>query len=148
MTLTAHALVGGAIATTIQNPILGITTAGISHIFLDMIPHWDEGRGWREKTKLRLFTESCFDLILGFGLSYFIFGQFINFWYFFACVFASIALDLFEGPYLILNWKIPPFTWVYKFQSKIQGRAALPWGIVTQFATVLLIIFFLQSFPH
>ncbi len=148
MTLTAHALVGGAIAVSISNPVVGITLATFSHVLLDMIPHWDEGRGWRQKSKVRLFSESLFDLSLGFGLAYFFFGQFVdNFWYFFMCVFASQALDFLQGPYLILNWKVAPFTWCYKIQSKMQGRAGLPWGIVSQFATVLLIVWLLRIVP-
>jgi hypothetical protein len=42
MTLTAHAVVGAAIASSIPNhPILGFTLAFASHFILDAIPHWD-----------------------------------------------------------------------------------------------------------
>jgi len=45
MTLTAHALVGAALAASFSNPAIGIPLAVISHPILDMIPHWDFGRG-------------------------------------------------------------------------------------------------------
>src|SRR4030088_1893055 len=90
MTATAHAIVGGAVAASVQNPVLGLTISAASHPFLDMVPHWDFGWGWRKKTKLLLFAEAAGDLILGFVLAYLVFGQFVtNFWYFFACVFAA-----------------------------------------------------------
>ena len=41
MTATAHALVGGALAAAIKDPVLGISLSLLSHPFLDMIPHGD-----------------------------------------------------------------------------------------------------------
>ena len=42
MTLTTHAVIGAAIASTMPtHPILGFTLAFASHFFLDSIPHWD-----------------------------------------------------------------------------------------------------------
>lgn len=146
MTITAHALVGGAIAASIPNPVLGITIATLSHPLLDMIPHWDEGWGWRLKSKPRFIAEASIDLALGVLLTYFIFGPFINnLWYLLAMIFASISWDVAEAPYLFLGWKFPPFSWVYKVQSKIQGKVRLPWGILTQVATVIAVVFLLQA---
>lgn len=145
MTATAHAIVGGAIAASVSNPVLGVTLALISHPLLDMVPHWDAGWGWRNKTKLKLFSQGLFDLLLGFGLAYFLFGQYINFSYFFACVFASLIWDLAQTPYWLLNWRFPPFSWCYQFQHSIQGKAKLPWGVLTQVVTVGLIIVLLQT---
>lgn len=144
MTATAHALVGGAIAASIQNPALGIVFATASHPLLDMIPHWDFGRGWRNKSKQLFFAEGVFDVALGLALSYILFGRGVNPLYFFTVIFASLFFDLAQLPYWFLGWKFPPFSWVYKIQSKMQGRAALPWGIVTQVVIVVFVILLLK----
>lgn len=148
MTATAHAIVGGAIAASIPNPSLGITLSAISHPFLDMVPHWDFGLGWKKKTKTLLFVQASFDLILGTVLAYLIFGRGINIWYFLACILASEIWDMAQVPYWFLNWHFPPFSWAYKFQHHIQGRLRLPWGILTQVVTISLVIFLLQKTFH
>ncbi len=146
MTATAHALVGGAIAASVKDPVLGITLAALSHPFLDMVPHWDFGWGWRQKTKLKLFLESVLDLGLGFILAYFLFGNNINFWYFLAAVFASEVWDIAEAPYWFLHWRFPPFSWIYNVQSRIQGKTkTIRMGVITQVATVSVIILLLQN---
>lgn len=145
MTATAHALVGGAIASAISTPAIGITLSAASHPLLDMIPHWDAGWGWREKSKKKLFVEGTVDLAVGFALSYLIFGRSVPFWYFFTCVFASVVWDLFEIPYWFFKWDFVPFNWIYKFQSAIQGKARLPWGLLTQVVIVGLVVFVLTN---
>lgn len=146
MTATAHAIVGGAIAASIPNPSLGITLATVSHPLLDLIPHWDFGWGWKSKTKLRLFTQAVVDLSLGTTLAYLIFGQYVDFTYFLACIFASEVWDILEVPYWFLNWRFPPFSYFYNVQSKLQGKAKLPWGVFTQVVAVSFIILILQTF--
>jgi hypothetical protein len=146
MTATAHALVGGALATAFpNNPVLGISLALLSHPLLDMIPHWDEGWGWRKKDKLRLFAECSIDLSAGIIATFVLFGAGVNVWYLLACIGAAILWDVLEAPYLILNWHFPPFNYFYKIQSKMQGKAALPWGIVTQVVTVGLVVLVLNK---
>jgi hypothetical protein len=149
MTATAHALVGGAIAASVPDPALGITLSAISHPILDIIPHWDFGWGWRKKTKIKLFMEAIGDLVLGFILAYFLFGQFThNFWYFTACVFVSEVWDMLEAPYWFLHWRFPPFSWIYNLQSNLQGKTkTMEMGILTQVATVVVAVFLLQLFP-
>lgn len=144
MTATAHALIAGAVAATVPNPALGITIAAISHPLVDMIPHWDFGWGWKQKTKIQLFAESVFDLGLGLALAFIFFGQITEVWYLIACVIASEAWDILEAPYWFFNWRFPPFNWVYRVQSRIQGRAKLPWGVLTQAATVIVLLVVLQ----
>ncbi len=147
MTATAHALVGGALAAAINNPVLGISLSLISHPLLDLIPHWDEGWGWREKDKVRLFAECTIDLSAGVLITYMLFGAGVPIWYLLSCIGAAVLWDVLEAPYLILNWKFAPFTFFYKLQSGMQGKAALPWGIVTQVVTVAIIAFLLNQFP-
>ncbi len=145
MTATAHALVGGAIAASVQNPAIGLPLAALSHPLMDMIPHWDFGWGWRKKSKLTLFLQSIFDLSLGFILAFFLFGQNMNFWYFLAAVFVSEIWDIAEAPYWFFGWKFPPFSWIYGIQSKLQGKTkTVGRGILTQVGTVALISLFLH----
>ncbi|MBI2595164.1 hypothetical protein HYW46_00320 [Candidatus Daviesbacteria bacterium] len=146
MTATAHALVGGAIAASVKDPALGITLSAATHPFLDMIPHWDFGWGWKKKNKVTLFLQALFDLVLGFTLAYLLFGQNISFWYFTACVFASEVWDIMEAPYWFLNWRFPPFSWIYNVQSRMQGKLKLPWGILTQVAAVVIIVLIFKGF--
>ncbi len=146
MMATAHALVGGAIAASTNNPALGISLSFVSHPILDMIPHWDFGWSWKKKTKIKLFIESFLDLMVGVGISYLIFGRNLNLWYFLACILASEAWDIAQTPYWFLNWRFFPFSTFYKFQHHIQGKAKLPWGILTQVATVAGFIIFLRLF--
>lgn len=144
MTATAHALVGGAIAASVPDPTIGLTLSFASHPILDAIPHWDFGWGWKQKTKLKLFLQASFDLSLGLVISYLIFGKNVNFWYFSACVFASEAWDIMEAPYWFLDWRFPPFSWIYNIQSKMQGKVRLPWGILTQVASVIATVWALN----
>lgn len=136
MTATAHALMGGVIATSIANPAIGLPLAAISHPLTDMIPHWDLGIGWRKKNKLNLFWQSTLDLTLGLFLTYLIFGRFADPLYLWAAVFLSEVWDLLMMPYL-LGFKMFPFSAFYHVQSKINTAAKLPWGIFTQGATIL-----------
>ncbi len=150
MTLTAHAIVAGAIASAVPNPLLGVTISAASHPFLDLIPHWDEGWGWRKKTKLRLALEVGLDLLVGCVITYFLFvenplfGIKVNLVYLIASVLVSIGWDILEGPYLFWNWNFPPFSTMYKIQHSMQGKAKLPWGIVTQVVTVVLVLLVIQ----
>ncbi len=148
MTATAHALVGAAIATAVPNPVIGIPLALASHPLLDMIPHWDEGRGWRKKTKFHFLLEGMLDLSLAFFLSYALFGSHINIYYYFSAVIASLFLDLVQLPYWFLGWKFPPFSWVYKLQSAMNGRTTPVFGIFTQVATVFAVFLALQVFHY
>lgn len=146
MTATAHALAGGAIAASIQNPALGIALSALSHPLLDLVPHWDFGWGWKQKTKRRLFAESSLDLIVGVGLAYLFFGQNSqNLVYFAACIFVSEAWDLLEAPYWFLNWRFPPVSWIYNIQSRMQGKTkTMVEGIATQVVTIALLVLLLQ----
>lgn len=144
MTATAHALIGGAIAASIPNPAVGLPLAALSHPIADMIPHWDFGMGWRKKNKLTLFIESSLDLIIGIVLAYFLFGKLVDPIYFLTCIFFSEIWDILMMPYLLLRWAFPPFSTAYHLQHKIQTNIKLPWGIITQAATVYGVVLALR----
>lgn len=148
MTATAHALVGGAIAASIANPAIALPLASISHPILDMIPHWDLGNGWRGKNKVTLSAESVLDLAVGITLSFFIFGRNVDPFYFLTCIFFSEIWDVLMMPYLLFGWKFPPFSIAYQWQHKIQKHAKLsflPWGILTQAASVYGVVLLLRA---
>lgn len=144
MTATAHALVGAAIAAASKNPYLGVLFASASHPILDMIPHWDSASGWREKSKLKFFIEATLDLSLGLVLAYLFYGSKVEFFYLMLCILAAIGWDLMEIPYWFWKWHFPPFSWSHNLQSKLQGQAKLPWGIVTQIIVVGSIMWILS----
>lgn len=145
MTATAHALVGGAIAASIQNPAIGLPLAAASHPLLDMIPHWDFGIGWKKKTKVLIFTQSILDLGLGLLLTYLIFGSRVEFLYLASAVFLSEVWDILMMPYLLLKSKRQPFYLFYKVQSELNKNIRLPWGILTQVGTVIGVVLILQN---
>lgn len=147
MTATAHALIGASIAASVPNPALGITLAAISHPIVDIIPHWDFGWGWKKKSKVTLFFQSSADLIFGVVLSFILFGGTTNHLYLFAAILMSESWDILQAPYWLFNWKFAPFSYFYNIQHEINGKAKLPWGILTQAATVsglVLVLRFVQ----
>lgn len=144
MTATAHALIGGAIAASIQNPTIGLPLAALSHPIADMIPHWDFGSGWKKKTKLKLFTQACFDLTFGIAVTYFFFGKTTDNLYLFLAIFLSEVWDFLQMPYLLWGWKFP-FSTFYKFGHEINVQARLPWGILTQVASVTGLVLALRT---
>lgn len=145
MTATAHALVGGAIAASISNPAIGLPFSALSHPILDMVPHWDFGWGWRSKNKYILTLQATADLFIGVALAYYLFGKYVDLNYFFASIFLSEVWDFLMFPYIAFGWKFPPFSSFYSVQHQLQGKAKLPWGILTQAGTVVVILLFLRT---
>ena len=141
MTATAHALIGASIALKVANPILGIPLAIISHFIADLIPHWDAGTNHRQKSLMRLRVEAALDVLLGFALVYLIFRNLVDPRYLFVMVIAAQLPDWLEAPSFMFNINVPPFSWLDWLGHKIQSRAQLPWGLITQIVVVSLVIF-------
>lgn len=144
MTATAHALIGGAIAASVPNPALGITLSAISHPIADLIPHWDFGIGWKKRNKIVLFLQSFADLIFGVILAFILFGKGTDPLYLVTCILLSESWDILQMPYLLFNWKFPPFSTFYNFGHKTNGKATMAWGILTQAATVTGLVLVLR----
>src|SRR3989304_3465603 len=140
MTATAHALIGASIAVKVVNPILGIPLAIISHFVADLIPHWDAGTNHRQKSLMRLRVEAALDVLLGFALVYLIFRNLVDPRYLFVMVIAAQLPDWLEAPSFMFNINVPPFSWLDWLCHKIQTRAQLPWGLVTQIAIVATLV--------
>jgi len=140
MTATAHALIGASIAVKVVNPILGIPLAIISHFVADLIPHWDAGTNHRQKSLMRLRVEAALDVLLGFALVYLIFRNLVDPRYLFVMVIAAQLPDWLEAPSFMFNINVPPFSWLDWLGHKIQSRAQLPWGLVTQIVIVATLV--------
>lgn len=139
MTETAHLVLGAAIASHIPNPILASTFAITSHFILDMVPHWDTGTNWRKRSMKKTFLYTGIDLGLGIAISLALFAKTTPIPYLFFIMFLSTLPDWLEAPYFF-GFKFPPFTFIYKFQHILHRKKQLPWGIITQFAFLALLL--------
>jgi len=146
MTATAHALIGASIAAKVTNPAVGIPLVILSHFVLDIIPHWDLGTNHRAKSKMRLKAEATADVLLGFALAFLIFRNLVNPSYLFIMIIAAQLPDWLEAPAFMFGIKIPPFSWMGWLGHKIQTRAQLPWGLVTQIVVVALFLLLTVNF--
>lgn len=144
MTATAHAIIGTVIAAKVGNPALAIPIALGSHFLADALPHWDTSYHRRQKSKLKFFTQSVVDVLLGFIVSYalirLVFPQ-TDLGYAFFMIIVSQSPDWITAPYLFLNWDFPPFNWTYKFGKIFDAHLGLPWGFINQVAVLVSIIF-------
>lgn len=146
MTATGHALVATIIAAKFSNPAIGLPICLFSHFACDILPHWDEGTHWRQKTKLRFFNETVFDVILSFTLSFVVYKYIFlqnNFIYLYSCMLFAQLPDWLSSAYLILGINNPVFIWVYRLQRKLNKKLDKPWGIVTQIGAIVMIYFVL-----
>jgi hypothetical protein len=149
MTATGHALIGTVIAAKIGNPALAIPIALGSHFLADALPHWDTGTNREKKSKTRFVVESTIDLLLGFILSWVLIVLLFpstNLLYAFIIIIVSQLPDWLTAPYLFLDWKFPPFTWIYEFQKKFDTEKQLPWGFINQVVVVVGLILLTKIF--
>lgn len=157
MTATAHALVSGAIAASIQNPSLAIPLAFISHFVMDAVPHWDFGTNWRSRAKAKTGVIAIFDTILGFTLAYFLFAGKVESLPLILAMIAGNLPDWLEAPYYIFfarqdkkqptaragYWEKLTYN-IYKIENVFHAKTQFPFGIYTQIATVLFFLVLLN----
>jgi len=147
MTATSHALIGTIIAVKVGNPVLAIPIAIASHIALDAIPHWDTATNRRKKTFKRMFTDSFFDVVISFALSYLLIILFFpktNFGYAFTIIIAAQLLDWITALYYFFH--IKAFKWVYSFQKLFNNDLDLPWGLATQIILIIALVVMAKVF--
>lgn len=145
MTATGHAVIGTVIAAKIGNPALAIPIALVSHLLADAVPHWDVGTHGRKKTQTRMITESFVDVMIGFLLSYVLIVllfPWTNLVYAFVIIIAAQAVDWLHTPYYILHINHPPFTWAYRLNKIFDHKLDKPWGVITQFVSLTLLVIF------
>ena len=149
MTATGHALVGTVIAAKVGNPALAIPIALASHFLCDALPHWDTGHGRENQTKNRFVTATVIDVLLSFVLSYLLIVLFFpttNLLYAFIIIIVCQLPDWLTAPYLFLNWKFAPFTWIYEIQKRFDSSIGLPWGFINQVVAIVALIVLAKIF--
>lgn len=139
MTETAHLIAGAAIASRIPNPYLASILALASHVILDIVPHWDTGTNWRNRTIKKTFIYTAVDLALGIGISVVLFGKQVSLPYMSYIMFMSTLPDWLEGPYFF-GFKFPPFSSIYRIQHTFHKKKHLPWGLINQIAFIALLL--------
>ena len=147
MKAASHALIGTMIAAKVGEPALAIGLSFASHFVADIIPHWDSGTHWREKTKIRLQLESVADVLTGFILSFILYGFILQTeaeikagpLLVFAAIIASQAPDWVTAPKFIFGRDFPGSEFMYQVQHKLNTKLDKPWGIVTQIVALTLL---------
>ena len=149
MTATGHAIIGTVIAAKVGNPALAIPLAFASHFLADALPHWDTGYHRGNKTKNIFFIQSAIDVFVGFFVSFVLLQVFFpttNLFYAFFMIIIAQLPDWLTAPYLFLNLKIPPFTWMYNLQKIFDTHLGMPWGVINQAIVLAAVIIFGFSF--
>lgn len=149
MTATAHALVSGAIAASSPHPGLTYLLCFISHFVMDVVPHWDFGTNWRKRAKTDTGMIAIIDTVLGFTLTYFLFGGKVDTLVLLVAIAMGNLPDWLEAPYYIFfarqDRKQPEnhagffeklTYYIYKIENVFHTKADYPFGVFTQIATV------------
>lgn len=148
MLLTPHILIGVAIITKVQNPILGLLLVLLSHYFLDCFPQQEysikniKERRWNKSFLdfLRVFFDISFGVLLILLLS-----ESSSF------ILAAAFLAILPDGFTLLNLIIPKNKLLEihnTFHQKLNNffnNKKIPafWGIVSQVAAMALAIYFL-----
>ncbi len=157
MTATAHALIAGAIATSIPNPYISVPLAIGSHFLIDSVPHWDFGTNWRGRTKQRTGLFAILETALGITLAYFVFAGKVETPVLMLTIIASELPDWLEAPWYIFfsgHTKHAPDSragfWekltygIYRTENVFHAKAHFPLGVLTQILTVAFFLLLLR----
>ena len=150
---TPHVFIGAAIASKIPNPLIAIPLAFASHFVLEMVPHWNphlnsetEKYGQPTKRSTVITTIDSFTaLISGSVIAWQAMPNLNQAVLILACSFASVLPDVLEGPYFFLKVRTPLIKKWIAFQKSIQSDTTPFWGLLTQAATILAVIFWLRN---
>jgi hypothetical protein len=96
MTATNHAVTGALVAIFINEPLLAVPVAFISHFVMDAIPHFDAGPDSPRLAKIVVFTDVLSASILSLVLALLLKSD-ISPWLVLACAFACMSPDLVWG---------------------------------------------------
>lgn len=147
MTAASHALIGTMIAAKVGDPVLAIGLSFASHFIADLVPHWDLGTHWREKTKRRLQLEAVADVLLGFVLSLLLYGLILGIEphiqagpvLVFAAIIAAQGPDWLTAPSWMFGKGFPLSDFMYQIQHRLNTKLDKPWGIVSQILALSLL---------
>jgi len=151
MILSAHVLAGAAVAAKIQNPVLGIFLAFLSHYLLDIFPHTEysikniQGGRWRKS--LPDFYKVLLDASSGMILIYLTAGPT-------PLIFAGALAAMVPDGITLLHILFPKIKLLKAHQSLhgwlngIGQKRKIPvfWGIASQAAISAAAIYFLLYF--
>ena len=158
MTLTAHSIVGAAIASALpQHPVLGFALAFASHFAVDAIPHYDyhiesTSIDPRFATALRLdatlfrdFLRIGSDAFLGFALSILFFGPTVAT---IAGIVGGMLPDFLQFAWMRIQHE--PLNSLQRFHKWIHSKNRLEgrplFGIFTQMAFLAAVIVVAQLY--
>lgn len=147
MLATSHALIAGVILKTFPDPKIALPMALVSHFILDLVPHWDATSGINngseesrtlvgKKNLPKIIFSSTVDILLGFGLTYWLFAALDPTMLFIAIVVSQLP-DWLQTPYYFWGIKFAPSIWSKKIQKIVHFKARLPWGLLTQIAVIV-----------
>lgn len=154
MFAASHALVGGAIVKMIPDPKISLPLAFLSHFFLDAIPHWDfitnledQERDYPpsvetlvpKSQRTAIIIKTVLEFSVGVGLSFYLFRSVNPVYLALGIIFAQLP-DYLEAPYLFFKINFPPSVVIKKIQTTLHSRLSFPWGLLTQLAIVLLLV--------
>lgn len=146
MLYTPHFLVGVAILKYSPNPVVGLPLALISHILLDLLPHYDFDitPGFRRTDLFKMKKRTRYLFLISYLTDLlFLTASFI--WLFFykknlllvAGGVVAILPDVIDQTAVLLDYKLP--AWQNKFQWKVSAK----YGFITYPIVSLIAIYFL-----
>lgn len=147
-----HTIVGATIATKIGNPALSLPLAFLSHLVLDLVPHWNP-RIYKEMNHKGQVSCRSRKIILADGLSALFAGTFLALRFYpdlirvaailVAC-FLAVLPDLAEAPYFFAGSRNKHLLAYINLHRRFQLNGPFWLGISTQVVTIficLLLIF-------
>ena len=124
---------------------------------MDAVPHWDFGTNWRDRSKSKTGAVAILDTIVGFTVTYFVFGGKVELPLLMLAMILGNLPDWLEAPYYIFfarqNQKAPAASagfWelltykIYRIENLFHTKAEFPFGFFTQFATVAFFLLLLR----
>jgi hypothetical protein len=102
MMATTHALVGVMIAKALQDPLMASSVIIASHYLLDLIPHWDFGTDWKQRSIRSTGILAILDTVFAFFICFLLFSHDLPLTTIFLCVCLANAPDWLIAPYFLL----------------------------------------------
>ena len=129
------------IAAAIPNPLVSLPLAFLSHFAVDMLPHWN----WEPDTRPLSLLGIVLDLILlEILVGYLAFQSPLQL-NLAVGAFSAILPDLLEAPHIFFGLNNKYLQKLCDFQGRIQNRAPVLPGIITQFLLSALCLLILKS---
>lgn len=144
-----HTIIGATIATKIPNPLISLPLAFLSHIPLDLTPHWNPslytetkkyGRPTKKTTQL-VIIDTCLSLGVGLFLASRVMPDIQHAITIILACFAAVVLDVIEGFYFFLGMRTRFLKNLINFQRSYQTRLSVIPGLLTQGFVIALALF-------